>query len=137
LLDDVEAGADAVDVEVDWLLAEDRLARASGALDEIGVGVGRRADGDGVDVLGGQDRVDFADLRARRLGQGGCRGGVGVRDQDDLAVGARRNVAAVDLADPARADDPESHAFLRWRAPEPSQPRPVQKKNIRSILTWE
>ena len=136
MLDDVEAGADALDVEVDRLLAEDRLAGAGGALDEVGVGVGRRADGDRVDVLGGEDRVDVGDLGARGLGQGGGGRRVGVGDESDLAVGARRDVAAVDLADPACADNPESHAFLLvgGRA---VPTRAVQKKNIRSILTWE
>ena len=68
LLHDFEAGANAVDVEVNRLFAEDRLLGASGALDEIGVSVRRRADGDRVDVLGGEDRVDFGHLSPSRLG---------------------------------------------------------------------
>ena len=117
LLDDFEAGANALDIEMDRLLAEDRLFGARGALDEIGVGVGRRADGDGVDVLRGEDRVDFARPCPRRLGQGRRRRGIRVGDESHLAVGARRDIAAMDLADPTRADDPESHALLPLRAP--------------------
>ena len=77
--------------------------------------VGRRADGDGVDVLGGEHRVDCGDLRAGRLGQSGGGGRIGVRDVGDLAVAARRDVAAMDLADPPSADDAESHVFLHLR----------------------
>ena len=48
-----------------------------------------------------------ATLRARGL-RPGCGGGrVGVGDERNLAVGARGDVAAVDLADPPRADDAE------------------------------
>jgi hypothetical protein len=60
LLDDFKAGANALDIEVNGLLAEDRLLGAGGALDEIGVGVGWRADGDRVDVLGGEDAAAAA-----------------------------------------------------------------------------
>ena len=55
---------DARDVEVDRLLAENRLAGPGETLDQLGVGVGRRADDHGVDVLGCFDRIDGADLRA-------------------------------------------------------------------------
>ena len=112
LLDDFEAGADALDVEMDRLLAEDRLLGPRGALDEIGVGVGRRADGDRVDVLGGEDRVDLGDFAAGRLGQGSGGRRIRVGDESHLAVGARRDIAAVDLADPTRADNSEFHALL-------------------------
>ena len=75
------------------------------------MGVTGRADGDRVDVFGGEDRVDFGDFGARGLGQG--RGGrrFGVGDQNHLAVGPRSDVAAVDLADPACADDAEISCF--------------------------
>ena len=112
LPDDFEAGANAADVEVDRLFAEDRLAGARGALDEIGVGVGRRADRDRFDILSGEDRVDVGDLGARGFGQGGGGGRVGVGDVGDFAVAARRDIAAMDLADPPRPDDPEPHALL-------------------------
>src|SRR5579863_2616595 len=134
LSDDVETGAHAANVEVDRLLAEDRFPGASSALDEIGVGVGRRADGDRVDVPGGQDRLDVGDLSAGRFGQSGRRRRVGVRDVGDLAVAARRDIAAMDLADPTCAYDTESHVLLLEAPAGPSRP---SKKNIRSILTWE
>ena len=57
-------------------------------------------------------RVDFGDLRARRLRQGGGRRRIRVGDESHLAIGARRDVAAVDLADPTRADNSEFHALL-------------------------
>ena len=77
-----------------------------------------------------------ATLRARRLGQGRRRGRVGVGDEGQPRCRARRDIAAVDLADPTRPDDPESHTLLLLRAPIlPDAAR--QKKNIRSILTWE
>ena len=112
LLDHFKASADAVNVEVDRLLAEDRLLGARGPFDEIGVGVGRRANGDGIDLLGGEDRVDFGDLGACRLGQDRGRRWIRVGDESDLAVGARRDIAAMDFADPTRADNPEFHALL-------------------------
>ena len=126
LSDHFEAGADAIDVEVDRLLAEDRLAGAGGALDEIGVGVGRRADGDRVDVLRCEDRVDVSDLGARGFGQSGGGGRVGVGDEGHAAAGTRGRVAAMDLADPARPDDPELHTLLPFGALRAA--RPVHKK---------
>jgi hypothetical protein len=49
---------------------------------------------------------------------------------------ARGNFAAFDRADHSRLNDPQRHAGLLCGA-NPSQRAPRQKKNIRSILTWE
>jgi hypothetical protein len=111
LLDDFEAGANPLHVKVNRLLAEDRLFGARGAFDQIGVRIGRRADGDRVNVFGGEDRVDLCDLAARRLGQSSARRGIGVGDENHFAIGTRRDIAAMDLADPTRPDDPESHTL--------------------------
>ena len=96
------------------------------------MGVGRRADGDRVNVLGGEDGVDFGDLSPSRLGQGGARRGVRVGDESHLAVGARRDIAAVDLTDPTRPDNSKFHALLLRGAIHPQR---AHKKNIHSILT--
>ena len=56
--DDLEAARYALGVEVDGLLAEDRLLGASGAFDQIGMHVRRRADRDGVDVARAENFFD-------------------------------------------------------------------------------
>ena len=112
-LDDVEAGADALGVEIDRLLAEDRLAGARGAFDQIGVHVGRRADRDRVDILGDARIASIAATWAPVASASACGGGaVGVGDQRDLRNPCAPRHCRVNLADPPGADDPESHAFL-------------------------
>ena len=53
-----QGGVDLGEAMVDGLLAEDVLAGAGGADDEVGVRVGGRADEDGVDVGVVQDLID-------------------------------------------------------------------------------
>ena len=108
----LQAGAHPVRREIDRLLAEDRFAGLGGALDEIGVGVGRRADRHRVDVLGGQNLLDRAGLRPRRLRQRAGRAGVRVGDHRHRAIAAPRDIAGVNLADPPGPDDPELHRIL-------------------------
>ena len=121
---------------MDRLLAKNGLLGASGPLDEIGVGIGGGADGDRIDVLGGENDVDFGNFSACRLRQGGGRRRVRVGDKGHLAVGARRHIAAMDLADPTRPDHSEFHALLLFGCLAPDA-RVVEKKKIRSILTLE
>jgi hypothetical protein len=106
-LDHAQAGADAGEREVDGLLAEDALAGPCEALDQVGVGVGRRADHHGVDVVGRLDRVDRpglgAVLRGKRLGRGGDR--VGDRHQPGAGIAGDR--AGMDLADAPGAEQAE------------------------------
>ncbi len=61
LVHDIEAGPDAVRGKVDRLFAEDRLAGPSSLLDEIRVGIGRRADEDRLDIAVGHDGLDRGD----------------------------------------------------------------------------
>ena len=111
-LDDIEALADALGVEVDRLLAEDRLFGPRGALDQIGVRVGRRADRDCVDFGGGENLLDRPHPGAGRLREAGRGARIRVGDERDSAILARGDVACVNLADAPRADDAEFHAFL-------------------------
>ena len=85
-VDDLDAGLDAGDVEIDRLFAEDRLAGAGKALDQVGMGIGRRADDDGVDIRWRLDRLDGADLAA--IGRGDRVGGrwKGVGHGDELGI---------------------------------------------------
>ena len=65
----VDGGQRAVDlgeVERHRLLAEDRLAGLRGRDDQVGVGVGRRADRDRVDVGRAEQLVDGRRRRSRR-----------------------------------------------------------------------
>ena len=64
-----EAFFDPLHIEIDRLLAEDRLAGAGEALDQVGMGVGRRADDDRIDIRGLLDLVDGANLAAMRCGK--------------------------------------------------------------------
>jgi len=98
-----DAALDALHRQVDRLLAEDRLADARGALDQVGMRVGRAGDDDRVDR-----RVGEGGLRVRHPGavaRGERGGGVDV-DVDDIGeAGARaRDVRGMDLADAAGAE---------------------------------
>ncbi len=96
------------EVKAHRLLAEDRLARL-GRLDDQGdMGVGARADGDGVDVLGGEEFLDRRHARA-----GGLRHCVGRLGHD---VGHGHQLESGDVlgkdpgmhaADPAAPDHPD------------------------------
>jgi hypothetical protein len=114
LINHLDAGLDPGDVEIDRLFAEDRLAGAGKTLDQVGMGVGRRADDDGVDILCRFDRLDGADVAAvgRCDGVGGLRKGVGDGDERGVRIGADR--LGVNLADTTGAEKTKSdcHDFL-------------------------
>ena len=65
-LDRGQRAIDLGQVERHRLLAEDRLAGLGGRDDQVGVGVGRRADRDRVDVVGAEQLLDVAAARRRR-----------------------------------------------------------------------
>jgi hypothetical protein len=73
------------------------------------VGVGRRADDEGVDVRRRDNGVDLADFGAGRIGQGARRLRARVGDDRELRPRMRGDVAAVDAPDAACAEkaDPE------------------------------
>ena len=98
--DDLQAGLDARRIEADRLLAEDGLAGLDGALDEIGMGVGRRADGNRTDRLVVHDRIDRRHPGAGRRGQRLRRLGIGIGDCGERCTRVVGNVSPVDLADP-------------------------------------
>ena len=150
LLDHGQAFFDALDVEIDRLLAEDRLAGPGETLDEIGVGVGRRADDDGVDVLGLLDGIDRAHFGAiggsqfrRRLFEG-----IGHGHEFGLRVGT--NGAGMHLADAAGAEksEAESHGmsfeggFKGLSAPPGADDlvgpvvTPVRQPGARPVRSW-
>ena len=64
-----KAFLDALHVEIDRLLAEDRLSGPGKALDQIRMRIGRRADDDGIDIRSLLDLVDGADFAAMRSGK--------------------------------------------------------------------
>ena len=102
--DHLQAGAHALGREVDRLFAEDRLARFRGLLDQVGVGVGRRADQHRVDVLVADD-VGNA-LGDRGAGLGGDRArrlGIDVEHRGELRGLVRSGRTRVNLADPPSA----------------------------------
>ena len=107
-----EAGLDARRSKIDRLLAEHRLAGAGAALDEVGMGVGGRADQDGVDVRSLDDLVERRDLGAGRRGERLRRGRVRVGDRDEPRIRVSGGVAAMNPADAAGAQngDPD-HVF--------------------------
>ncbi len=94
---------------VDRLFAEDRLAGAGEALDQVGMRIGRRADDDGVDILGGLDRFDRAHFAAIGGSDrfGSLREGVG--DGHELCIGIAADGLCMDLADAAGAEKTKSH----------------------------
>ena len=99
LVDGGEAGAGALEVEVDRLLAEDRLAGPGRGLDEIGVGICRRADNNGGDFRIGERRVAVGHPGADGGGQvlrGGC---VHVDHVLEAGPFGRGDVAGVNLPD--------------------------------------
>ena len=106
-IDDRKALPDALERQVDRLFAEDRLAGPREALDEIGMGIGRGADRDGINVGCGQDLVDRRDPRAMGLGKG-VRGGIeGVRHGDEPRARRRGDRVGVNLADATGAQNRE------------------------------
>ena len=107
--DHLEAAADAAGVEIDRLLAEHGLAGGDGGLDQVGMGIGRRADHHGVDAGIGEDRLGAGDLGAGGLGERSGRLGGGIGERDQLRIGTRRDIEPVNAPDPAGAQQSKSH----------------------------
>ncbi len=101
----IEGPPDAGCVEVDGFFAEDRLARSGCPVDEVGMGVRRGADHNGVDV-GRADRgvdagrrgAEFRSDRARRLL-------IDVGNQRKPRPGQAGDVACMDAADAADTEN--------------------------------
>jgi len=98
-----QAGFDAVHRQIDGFFAEDRFACPGELLDQVGMGVGGGADHHGVDILGGQDRVNRADIAAVMLRDGLGRRGHGIGHRHQFGPSVRRNGPGMDLSDAARA----------------------------------
>ena len=106
-IDDRKALADALERQIDRLFAEDRLAGPREALDEIGMGIGRGADRDGIDIGGDEDLVDRRDARAMGLGKG-VRGSIeGIRHGDEPRARRRGDRVGMNLADATGAENRE------------------------------
>ena len=95
--------------DVDRLLDDDVLARVQGRHGAVGVHAAGRADGDGVDVVAAQHRVQVGGgLGAVPVGQLLRLGRVAVDDRDELGdVGQLGQRIGVGLADDARTDEGE------------------------------
>ena len=119
--DDRKARLGPPPVEVKWLFAEDGLAGAGRRLDEIGMGIGRAGDDDGLDRTIGKDRglrPDLATVAARQpLG----RGGIDVDDRAKAGSGMARDILRVDGPDAARAELAEAdHDRVFGYCPKPT-----------------
>ena len=97
------AGARALELEVDRLLAEDRLAGLRRPQDEVRVRIGRRPDDDGRDGGVTEDGLGGARLRTVLLRELRRRGGIDIDDVFQPDAGLPRDIAGVDRPDPARA----------------------------------
>jgi hypothetical protein len=89
----IETGADARGIEIDRLFAEHRLAGADGALDQIGMDVGRCADHHRIDVPCRDDRINRADCGAGRQRKALRRRGIRIGDRRKLARGCAAALA--------------------------------------------
>ena len=110
----LQAGLHPGDVEIDRLLAEDRLPLAGEHLDQVGMGVGRGADHHRVHVRRLRDRLDGAHLGAVLPGQpvGRLRHGVGDRHQPRLPVAGHR--PRMHLADAPGAQKAETNCHASF-----------------------
>jgi hypothetical protein len=102
--DDRKTRLGAAPVEVERLLAKDGLAGAGRRLDEVGMGVGRAGDDDGLDRTIGKDRglrPDLATVAARQLLG---RGGIDVDDRAETGPGMASDVLRVDGPDATGAE---------------------------------
>ena len=108
LLHDAQAGARALGIEADRLLAEDRLAGAGAPFDQIGMRVGRRADDERVDIRRLDDGVDLGDLGPGRLGEAARRLAAGIGHGSEPRARMQGDVAAVDAPDPAGSEDADA-----------------------------
>jgi hypothetical protein len=105
----IEAGADSGRAEVDRLFGEYGLADAHRALDQIRMGIGRRADDDSVYVRRRDNRIDRADRRTMRGSEPLCGRRIGIGDGGESCARVRRNIAAMNASDPACTQQSNSH----------------------------
>ena len=107
--DVLEARPRTLEVEIEGLFAEHRLAGAHRARRELGVGAGARADDHRVHVGITEGGVGIADgIGAVLCGQTGRRVGVDVGDVLERGFVARRDVPCVNRTDAAGANDAEA-----------------------------
>ncbi len=114
LRQDAGSAVDLGEVEIDRLLAEDRLAGAGRAADQLGMGMGGGADHHRAQLTVGQCLLQADDRRAMLVGQhiGGDR--IEIDHVFEPRLGMGRDVAGMDLSDEAGADEAEiDHARLR------------------------
>ena len=103
-----QAARRALEVEIERLLAEDRLARAGAGLDQVCVCVGRARDQQRVDGVVGdrpRRRHDTGAVQPRERLRGR---GIRVGDAGELGARQGHEVGGVDPADPAGAYEGES-----------------------------
>ena len=122
---DASAIVHALHVEIDRLLAEDRLARARGALDDRRVRARRRADQHGAHGGIGERLVELRrESRAMLVRERAARCLVQVNHPREPGIGVRRDVRGVHRADEACADEREvQHAATSMPAERAASPR--------------
>ena len=114
-IDHLEAGFDALDIEVDRLFAEDGLAGAGELFDQVGMGVGGRADDDCVDIGRLEDRIDAAHFGAILSGEVGGSLLKGIGHGNELGLGAGSDGLGMHLADAAGAEQAETNSHFSLR----------------------
>ena len=111
-LDGGETPLHAVHPQVHGLLAEDRLAGPHEPLDQVGVGVGRRADQYRGDVAGSFDLVNRADFTAVRVHHPLRSLGHRIGNGDELCPRNGVHGPGMDLADAACAQHSQSDCHV-------------------------
>ena len=95
-----ETLVDALQRQIDGLLAKDRFARTRGGDDQLRVRVRGRGDDDGIDLRIGECGGHIGDLRAVFRGESCSRGGIYIDDGAELGRTGRREIGGVNGADP-------------------------------------
>ena len=98
--------------QIDRLFAKNRLPGIGGGLDEVGMGRRGRRD---QHRLGGESGIEADDRRPARLRKTASRGRIRIGDAHQPRALMGGNIAGMNLADPASANDGdvEHGAFLR------------------------
>ena len=79
------------------------------AFDQVRMSVGRRADHDRIDVAISDDRFHRTDRRATRRREALRGSSIGISNSRKARARVRRNIAAMNAADPARAQQSDPH----------------------------
>ena len=95
-----ETLVNALQRQIDGLLAEDRFARTRGSDDQLRVRVRGRGDDDGIDLRIAERRGHISDLRTVFRGEDTGRGGVYIDDVTELGRTGRCEIGGVNGADP-------------------------------------